>query len=167
VTATERASVVSVPRSSWNHQPPLVTVQRLHSQKYVQRCRLRSRFLPSWTGQKRGCVSITCPIHRSRLLHQTLMFEDADNIVIPGFSGAELRAEDFPTKLPEPQPKRPPTPRVTVHQYTYGSQRSLRPTPLDVGRRVAEMATTISGWRTVNPPVFDCMSPPQSTTLKH
>lgn len=65
-TATERASVVSVPMSSWNPRPPFVTAQRLHSQKYVQRCRLRSRFLPSWTGQKRGCVSITCPICRSR-----------------------------------------------------------------------------------------------------
>lgn len=94
------------------------------------------------------------------------MFEDADNIVIPGFSGVELRAEDFSTKLPEPQPKRPLTPRVTVHQYTYGSQRGLRSTPLDVGRRVVEMATTTSGWRTVNPPVFDCTSLPQRTTLK-
>lgn len=96
---------------------------------------------------------------RSRRLYQTqtLMFEDTDDIVIPGFSGVELRAEDFPTKLPEPQPKPPPTPHVTVHQYTYGSQRSLRSSPLDVGRRVAEMATTTSGWHTVSPPVFDCM----------
>lgn len=87
------------------------------------------------------------------------MFEDADDIVIPGFSGAELRAEDFSTRIPEPQPIRPPTPRVTVHQYTYGSQHDLRSSPLDVGRRVAEMATTASGWRTVNPPVFERMSP--------
>ena len=91
------------------------------------------------------------------------MLEDADDIVIPGFSGVELRVEDFPTKLPEPQPKRPPTPHVTVHKYTYGSQRGLRSSPLDVGRRVAEMATTASGWRTVNPPVFNCMSSPQRT----
>lgn len=85
------------------------------------------------------------------------MFGDVDDIVIPGFSGVELRAEDFPTKLPEPQPRRPPTPHVTVHQYVSGSQRSLRPSPLDVGRRVAEMATTTSGWRIVNPPAFECM----------
>lgn len=94
-------------------------------------------------------LSITSTSH-------TLMFGDADDIVIPGFSGVELRAEDFPTKLSEPRPKRPLTPHVTVHQYIYGSQRSLRPSPLDVGRRTAEMATAISGWRTVNPPVFEC-----------
>jgi len=92
------------------------------------------------------------------------MFEDADDIVIPGFSGVELCAEDFSTKLSEPQPKCSPIAHVTVHQYTYGSQRSLRSSPLDVGRRVAEIATTASGWRTVNPPVFDCMLPLQRTS---
>ena len=91
------------------------------------------------------------------------MFEDADDLVIPGFSGAELRAEDFPTKLPEPQPKHPPIPHVTVHRYVHGSQRSLKSSPLDVGRRVAEMATTPSGWRAVEPSVFECMFPPQRT----
>lgn len=91
-----------------------------------------------------------------------LMFEDVDDIVIPGFSGVELRAEDFPTRLPEPEPRRPPTPHITVHQYTYGSQHSLRSSPLDVGRRLVEMATTASGWCTVNPPAFECMSPTRS-----
>ena len=88
--------------------------------------------------------------------HDTLMSEDVEDIVIPGFSGVELRPEDFPTKLPEPQPRRPLTPHVTVHQYTYGSQRCSRSITLDVGLRVAEMATTARGWRTVNPPVFEC-----------
>lgn len=91
------------------------------------------------------------------------MFEDADDLVIPGFSGAELRAEDFPTKLPEPQPKHPPIPHVTVHRYVHGSQRSLKFSPLDVGRRVAEMATTPSGWHAVEPSVLECMSPSQRT----
>ena len=87
------------------------------------------------------------------------MLEDAEDIVIPGFSGVELHAEDFSKDFPGPQPRRPPTPHVTVHQYTYGSQRSLRSSPLDVGRRVVEMATTASGWRTMNPPAFECMTP--------
>lgn len=85
------------------------------------------------------------------------MFEDVDNIVIPGFSGAELRAEDFLMKLPETLLRRPPSPKVTVHQYTYGSQRNLSSSPLDVGRRVVDMATAASGWCTVAPPVFECM----------
>lgn len=87
------------------------------------------------------------------------MFEDADDIVIPGFCGAELRAEDFPTELPEPRPKRPPTPHVTVHQYVHGSQPSLKSSPLNVGRRVAEMATTTSGWHAIEPLAFECMPP--------
>ena len=90
------------------------------------------------------------------------MFEDEDDIVIPGFSGVELHAEDFPAKLPPPQPRRPVTPRVTVHQYTDGSRYSLRSSPLDVGRRVAEVAIAPSGWRTINPPVFECMPPMRS-----
>lgn len=113
-----------------------------------------------------GCRSRARPVDRADFtasLHQTLMFEDADDIVIPGFSGAELRAEDFPEQLPKPQPKRPHTPHVTVHQYTCGSQLSLRSSPLAVGRRVAEMATTTSGWRTVNPPDLECTSPFQHT----
>lgn len=85
------------------------------------------------------------------------MFEVADDIVIPGFSGAELRAEDFLLTLPEMLPRRPPSPNITVHQYTYGSQRNLRSSPLDIGRRVVDMATAASGWRTVAPPVFECM----------
>lgn len=96
----------------------------------------------------------------------TLMFEDVDDIVIPGFSGAELRAEDFPAKLPpHPQPRRSLTPRITVHQYTYGSRYNSRSSPLDVGRRAAEMATATSGWRAMNPPVFECM--PQNTSSIH
>ena len=162
MTVAERVSVVSVPKSSSNHQLLSALAQNLHSRKCVQRRRLRGRFSPSWTGQK-GWMRITCTIRRSRRLHPlhpTLMFEDADDIVIPGFSGIELCAEDFPTKLPKPQPKRPPTPHVTVHQYNHGSQRSSRSSPLDAGRRAAEMATNASGWRTVNPPVFECMPPP-------
>lgn len=85
------------------------------------------------------------------------MFQDADDIVIPGFSGAELRIEDFPAKLPKPQPRRSLTPNITVHQFTHGSQRIRRSSPLDVGRRAVEMATRVSGWRTVTPPVFECM----------
>jgi hypothetical protein len=84
------------------------------------------------------------------------MFQDADDIIIPGFSGAELRVEDFPAKLPEPLPRRSPTPNLTVHQYTHGSQRIWRSSPLDIGRRVVEMATAASGWRTITPPVFEC-----------
>jgi len=86
------------------------------------------------------------------------MFENVDDVVIPGFSGVELRAEDFPTNFPKPQPRRPPTPHITVHQYTHGSQRSLRSSPLSVGRRVAEMATAVSGWYTINSPTFERMS---------
>jgi len=89
----------------------------------------------------------------------TLMFEDVDDIVIPGFTGVELRAEDFPAKLPHPQPRRSLTPRITVHQYTSGSRHGSRSSPSDVGRRAAEMATATSGWRAINPPVFECMPP--------
>lgn len=89
----------------------------------------------------------------------TLMFEDVDDIVIPGFSGAELRVEDFPAKLPHPPPRRPLTPRITVHQYIHGPRHNSRSSPLDVGRRAAEMATAASGWRAINPPVFECMPP--------
>lgn len=103
-------------------------------------------------------MKITWPTCRSRW---SPMFEDADDIVIPGFCGAELRAEDFPAKLPEPQPKRLPTPHVTVHQYVHRSQPGLKSSSLDVGRRVAEMATTSSGWHAVEPLVFECMSSPQ------
>lgn len=85
------------------------------------------------------------------------MFEDADEIIIPGFSGAELRAEDFPVKLPELRPRYSPTQNVTVHQYTHGSQHISLPNPLDIGHRVVDMATTASGWLTVIPPVFECM----------
>lgn len=95
------------------------------------------------------------------------MFQDADDIIIPGFSGAELRAEDFPVKLPQQRPRRSPTPSVTVHQYTYGSRRILRSSPLDIGRRAAEMATTASGWHTVTPPVFECMFTYYLSTLQH
>ena len=105
-------------------------------------------------------MRVTWPIRRSHLFHSshnTLMFEDVDDIVIPGFSGVELRAEDFPAKLPQPQPRRPLTPRITVHQYTDGSRYSLRSSPLDVGRRAAEMATAASGWRSIVPLVFECM----------
>lgn len=88
------------------------------------------------------------------------MFEDADDIVIPGFSGVELHAEDFPIKLPEQKPRSPSTPSVTVHQYNHGSQRSLKleSDPLEIGRREVDMATTASGWRTVTLPTFECMS---------
>lgn len=85
------------------------------------------------------------------------MFEDADDIIIPGFSGAELRAEDFLEKFSDPRPRCSPTPDVTVHQYTHDLQPLLRSSPLDVGRRAVEMATTASGWYTVFPPIFESM----------
>ena len=102
------------------------------------------------------------PITSASSSPNTLMFDDVDDIVIPGFSGVELRIEDFPAKLPHPQPRRPLTPHITVHQYTHGSRRSSRSSPLDVGRQAAEMATAASGWRAVNPPVFECMPPMHS-----
>jgi hypothetical protein len=85
------------------------------------------------------------------------MFEDVDDIVIPGFFGAELRAENFLARLPEPRIQYPPIPDITVHQYAYGSQPKVRPSPLDVGRRIVEMATAVSGWRTMHPPDFKRM----------
>ena len=134
--------------------------RHLHSRKYAQRRRLQGRSLSSWKGQKVGVdhAPITMT-DRFRPSHRALMFGGAEDVVIPGFAGVELCAEDFPTKLPSSQPRRPLTPHVTVHQYTYGSQRILRSNPLDAGRRVVEMATATSGWRTANPPVFECMPP--------
>ena len=85
------------------------------------------------------------------------MFEDADDIVIPGFLDAELLAGDFPTRPSEPRIQRSPTPDVTVHRYDYGSQPNVRPSPLDIGRRIVEMATAVSGWRTILPPDFERM----------
>lgn len=83
--------------------------------------------------------------------------EDVDDIAIPGFSGVELRVEDFPANLPEPRIKRPPTPDITIHQYSCSSEHSYGSNPLEHGRRVVGMATIASGWRSVIPPVFGCM----------
>ena len=111
-------------------------------------------------------ITSASPFQDPTLPHCTLMFEDVDDIVIPGFSGVEFHAEDFPAKLPHPQPRRPLTPRITVHQYTYGSRRSSRSSPLDVGCRAAEMAIGASRWRTIGPAVFECMSPPNAISFR-